>query len=362
MLSPRPVKFQLLGLGSSVAGDITAEVIVVSNFDELKENADKVKDKIVLYNAPFTTYGATVQYRTRGASEAAKFGALASLVRSVTPYSLYTPHTGGQTYEEGVVKIPTAAITVEDAEMMARMYKRGQKVVVHLKMSGRMGPPVSSFNILIDLPSNVTQNEIVVIGGHSDSWDVGQGASDDGSGFFSAINALLVINKLIKEGKLVQPRRLIRAVLWVDEEVTQRGAATYYEDHKNIMKEHVIAIESDIGNFHPTTIGFTGLPEAMEIIKVICEVLMAPFGVGTAVVGGVTADNAPLCAVGVPCGSLSGLASKAPDYFYFDFHHSPADSITHINRNGMRNSAAALGVLSYVLAEMENRLPSAANK
>eukprot|EP01127_Copromyxa_protea_P008455 TRINITY_DN1940_c0_g2_i10.p1 TRINITY_DN1940_c0_g2~~TRINITY_DN1940_c0_g2_i10.p1 ORF type:complete len:413 (+),score=124.47 TRINITY_DN1940_c0_g2_i10:13-1251(+) len=313
MISPRKAKMALLGLGTSVGGDVTAEVIVVSSFDDLHKNAEKAKGKIVVYNVPFVTYSETVQYRSSGAIEAAKVGAVASLVRSITPFSLYTPHTGIQHYKDGVAKIPAAAITVEDAEMMDRMYKRGQRIVLHLVMKAQSFPDTKSWNILAEIPGKVSPQEVVVMGGHSDSWDVGQGAIDDGGGFFSAVHAVLLINKLIKEGKLPQPRRTIRAVLWVDEEVNQRGAAAYLEAHQAELKDHIIAMESDIGNFDPTTLGFSGVPEALKIIQAIVTDLMGESGVNKIEEGkGADTDNGPLCLQGVPCGSLSGTGDTGP--------------------------------------------------
>jgi len=345
MLQPRRVSMSILGLGKSVGGQVTAEVFVVSSFDDLRANASKAVGKIVLYNAPFTTYGQTVAYRTSGAVEAAKVGGLAALVRSVTPYSLNTPHTGGMSYQEGVPQIPTCAVTVEDSEMMARMQARGQRIVVQLSMSAFTDLPVSSYNIL----------GVIVIGGHSDSWDVGTGAIDDGGGLFTAWEAARIILSLVNRGLLPRPRRTIRVVMWVDEEVGQRGAATYAQNALPNIKDHVIAIESDSGNFEPTGFGFTGVQDATTIITQI-GTLLRSIGSGNITNGGQDADNGFLGRLGVPCGSLKS-AGFGIDGYYFYFHHTHADTVSHIHRDGFRRSVAAFAVMAYVVADMEQRLP-----
>lgn len=364
MTAPRRANLAILGLGTSVGcKDLSGEVFVVSNFTDLQNNGAKARGKFVLYNFAFTTYGQAVQYRSRGASEAAKYGALAALVRSVTPFSLNSPHTGGQHYSDGVPKIPSLSVTVEDAEMMARMQNRGQTIKVTLNMEAKTGPPASAFNILGEIEGKEVPHEVVVLGGHSDSWDVGQGAMDDGGGLFTSWEAVNLINRLIKSGQLKPPKRSIRVVLWVDEEVNQRGAATYYEDFKDSLKDHVIAFESDSGNFEVTGFGFTGTPEAKAIMNLIGSKLLADIGAGNITDGGADTDNGPLVAVGVPGGSLRstgfGSAAKSPmDAYYFFFHHSHADMLTHLNRDGLRNSIAAFAVYAYVLADMPNKLPS----
>ncbi|HBQ58532.1 MAG TPA: carboxypeptidase, partial [Balneolaceae bacterium] len=177
LLSPRKKDLPMLGLGGSVGttGEgITAEVIVVKNFEELKQKSDQVAGKIVLFNAEFTSYGRTVQYRTNGAIEAAKHGAVASLIRSVTPYSMQTPHTGVMYYDDDVKKIPHAAITIEDAMLIQRLYDRGETIEVHLEMNAETLPDAESRNIIAEIEGTDFPDEIIVLGGHIDSWDVGE--------------------------------------------------------------------------------------------------------------------------------------------------------------------------------------------
>jgi len=290
-------------------------------------------------------------------SEAARYGAVAALVRSSTPFSLYTPHTGVQHYDPAYPQIPVAAITIEDSEMMWRMQQRGQRIVVSLTMNALNPAPVSSYNVLAQLDGCVTPKEVVVLGGHSDSWDVGQGAIDDGGGFFSAWQAVATIKALVQARVLPCPRRSVRVVLWVDEEMSQRGAQTYLQQHLAELPDHIIAMESDIGNFIPYAFGFSGLPSAVSIMQQISSVLLSTLGTGTLNVGaGADADNGPMCALGVPCAALQNQGNDTLAYFWY--HHTNADNIVHMNQQGMRNSVAAFATLAYVLADMPQRLPT----
>jgi len=296
MIKPRSHRMSMLGLGTSVGtnmeGGLIAEAFVVSSFEDLSANASKAKGKIVVFNAPFVTYGETVSYRVNGASEAAKVGAVAVLIRSVTPFSLNTPHTGVMRYLDGIKKIPAAAITIEDAELMARMQNRGTKIVLQLYMEAQTLPMTSSYNVIAELIGRENANEVIVIGGHSDSWDVGQGAIDDGGGLFSSWEALRLISFLVKSGEIPRPRRTIRVVLWVDEEIGQRGAKTYAETYKNDLNNHIFAIESDSGNFNPTGFGFSGSQEAFTLVEMIGEVLLSSIGSGNITFGdGSDVDN-----------------------------------------------------------------------
>jgi len=360
LIQPRFTKMALVGLGKSVGTDaegITADVFVVSSFADLQANRDRARDKIVLFNVPFTTYGETVAYRSGGADAAAAAGAVAALVRSVTPYSLYTPHTGGLSYSGQQPLIPAAAITVEDSEMMARMQRRGQPVRVSLRMDARIqGYNVSSHNVIAEVVGATSPESVVLIGGHLDSWDVGTGAADDGAGFFSAWEAARLINDLIKEGMISRPRRTIRFIAWADEEMTQRGAVAYKERHLQELKNHQIVVESDGGNFNPYGFGFSGTSEALAIFRNISR-LLEPINVGEIVAGaGTTTDNAPLVQEGVPGGSL--LDNKGSS-FYFNYHHANSDTITALDYDGIRRSVGAMAVMSYVLAAIPQDLPRA---
>src|ERR1041384_1276197 len=215
LLTPVPRKLQMLGLGNSIAtpGEgITAEAIVVRNFFELGRLGEQVRGKIVVYNAPYVDYGTTVSYRLEGASRAARFGAVAALVRSITPVSLQTPHTGAMNYDPNQPKIPVAAVTIEVAELVQRMNDRGERPRLKLKMEAKFLPDAESANVIAEVKGTEKPDEVIVIGGHFDSWDVGQGAHDDGGGCIVAWEAV----RLLKELGL-RPRRTIRVVLYTNE-------------------------------------------------------------------------------------------------------------------------------------------------
>jgi len=363
MISPRAHNMAILGLGRSIGtgpNGIEAEVLVVSSFDELTANSSIAAGKIILFNVPFTNYSATVQYRVSGASAAAKVGGLAALVRSITPFSLYTPHTGEMAYESGVPQVPTAAVTIEDAEMMARFQARGQPLWVNLYMEAYTAPDTSSFNIIADLLGSENPEEIVLLGGHSDSWDVGTGCMDDGGGLFTSWRAVNLLNQLVRAGTIPRPRRTIRNVLWVDEEISQRGAITYYEDHIKELGNHVLAMESDSGNFETLGFGFSGTQEAYETVVSVGE-LLSSIGAGNITFGdGADTDNGILVQAGVPGASLTsdGFITTDHEAFYFYYHHSNADTFTAINMKGVKTSVAAFAVMAYVVADMEQRLPN----
>ncbi len=349
MIEPRHQNLPMLGLGGSIATPpqgITGEVFVVRTFDELKAHAAEAKGKIVLFNAPFTNYGETVMYRTNGAVEAAKVGAIASLIRSVTPYSQRTPHTGNMHYDSTVKAIPHAAITVEDADMIERMQQRGQKVVVTLKMSARTLPDVPSKNVMGEIRGRELPDEVVVLGGHMDSWDVGRGAMDDGGGVVAAWEALRVIRALG-----LQPRRTIRVVGWVNEENGGRGGRGYAEAHKGDADRHVLAMESDDGVFKPLGFGFSGSDSAMAMITQIAS-LLDGIGSGKITKGGGGADIEPIMGLGVPG---MGLTTDGTRYFWY--HHTDADTVDKLDPHDVALCVATMAVIAYVVADMPQKLP-----
>lgn len=350
--SPMRRPLTMLGLGMSVGtrGTLTREVIVVDHVDaiaELPEGA--AKGKIVLINQvmpPYdphtgnTHYGPTVQARTRGASEAAKKGADAVLVRSVTAVSLDNPHTGTLSYEEGVRKIPAAAVTIEGAELLARQAARGP-VKVSLKMGAKQLPDAPSGNAIAEIVGREKPDEVVVIGGHIDSWDVGDGASDDGAGCMAAMEAAT----LIRESGL-QPRRTIRVVLFTNEENGLRGGLGYFDAHGK--EPHLGAIESDSGMGRPTGFSLAGDDaEALAALKVF-EPLFGALGDLSITKGWGGADISPLTRAGVLSMALRPDASH-----YFDLHHSPADTIDKIDPAHLEQNAAAMALMAYILAERE---------
>ena len=349
LILPFKKSMAMLGLGGSIAtpkGGIKAEVVVVNSFDELDEKQNDVRGKIVLFNAPFTTYGETVQYRYKGASSAARYGALASLIRSVGSWSMNTPHTGVMTYDRDQPKIPHAAITMEDAMMLGRLQERGEKIVLHLRMEARSVADRWSRNVIAELPGSEFPEEIVVLGGHIDSWDVGQGAHDDGGGCVAAWQAV----KLIKELGL-QPKRTLRVVLWTNEENGGRGNKNYRDEHFDELKDHILAIESDGGVFNPRGFGFTGSDESRDILTDISRLLL-PIDANAIFKGGRAADIAPLNDEGVPVMSLKVDGSK-----YFWYHHTNADTFDKVDIMEFNRCVAAMAIMGYVVADMDDRLP-----
>jgi len=321
-------------------------VLVVGSFDELKRRRDEATGKIVLYNVPFTTYGRTVQYRVRGAVEAAQAGAVASLVRSVGPYSLDTPHTGMMRYEEDVPRIPHAAVTIEGATMMQRMQDRGQRIRLRLTMGARTLPDVPSRNVVAEIVGSEKPEEIVVLGGHIDSWDVGQGAHDDAGGSVAAWEAVRLMKALG-----LRPRRTVRVVLWTNEENGLRGARAYRDTHLDDVPNHVLAMESDSGVFTPSGFGFSGTDEAYALIQQIGS-LLDRIDAGTITRGGGGADISPLMQMGVP-----GMGLRVDGSKYFWIHHTAADTIDKVDPDDFRRCVAAMAVMAYVAADLPVDIP-----
>jgi carboxypeptidase Q len=349
MLQPRPRALPMLGLGGSIATPpegITAEVLVVKSFADLRERAREAAGKIVLFNVPFTDYHDTVQIRAQGAIEAARAGAAASLIRSVTPCSIQSPHTGGMAYDDSVPKIPHAAITVEDAEMMQRMQERGEKIVVCLKMSAQTLPDAPSRNVVAEITGREKPGEIVIVSGHIDSWDVGQGAMDDGGGAMAAWEAVRLMRKLG-----LRPRRTVRVVLWTNEENGLAGARGYERLHKNELARHVLAIESDSGAFQPRGFSFNGSGQALPMVKQLARALR-PLGADNITIGEEEADVGQLRPDGVP---TMALLTDGPRYFWF--HHTDADTMDKLNPQELGACAAAMAVMAREVADAPEDLP-----
>ena len=348
LTSPRPMPLVMLGLGNSIgtpAEGIEADVLVVRNFEELDAAADRVRGRIVLYNAPFTNYGETVQFRSTGPSRAAAMGAVAALVRSVGPPGLRLPHTGALRYTESAPQIPAAAITTEDADRLQRMQDRGTRVRVRLKMEAKFLPDADSFNVVGELRGREKPDEVVVVGGHFDSWDVGTGSTDDGGGCVVTWEALRIMKKLN-----LRPRRTVRVVLWTNEENGTRGAVAYRDRYKDQLANHVLMFESDSGVFRPTGFGFTGSEDARATVKDIASLLR-----------GIQADRISAAGEGadigpsVQAGNIPAMSLDV-DGNYFLIHHTQADTIDKIDPMDMSRAAAAIAVVTYVIAEMPDRL------
>lgn len=361
MVDPREVKLSMLGLGLSVGtpkDGITAPVVVITNEDDLEKVKDHIAGKIVLFNNPMppydmdagSHYGTAVRFRGKGPSLVAKHGAVACLIRSVTARSLRTPHTGMTRYEEGVKKIPAAAISVEDAEMIARLTNAGKVVRVTLKMNAHQHEDVVSGNVIGELRGTTWPEQVVVIGGHIDSWDVGQGAHDDGGGCIAAMEAINVLRKLG-----MKPKRTIRVVLWTNEENGLAGAKQYVHDHEKELSSHVAAIETDSGTFAPQGFGVECEDTAKQAVaaKQLADILrtLEPLGMKKAEEGFSGADVGPMKSAGVPLLGLMVEGSK-----YFDYHHTQADTLDKIDPKDLSQCVAAMAATAYILADMPMRL------
>ena len=357
---PTNRRLGMLGLGGSVGTPpegLEAEVVVVTSFDELAELPDEsVRGKIVVYAVEWQGYGRTVAYRSGGASRAAAKGAVAALVRSATGSSLYTPHTGAMRYAEGVPRIPAAAITPEDARWFLRMREAGESVRAKLYMEAETLPDAQSYNVIAEIPGREKPEEVVVMGGHYDSWDVGQGAHDDGAACIAAWQALKIVSDLG-----LQPRRTLRVVLWTNEENGIVGGQVYRDNLGENVSSHVAAIEMDGGNEKPVGFGFSlpghsadGSDPAYEAaFGKLVEIgsLLETVEAGTITRGGGGADIGPLMRDGVP-----GMGLRTVGEHYFDWHHTHADTLDKVEPRDFRVAVAMLGVMGYVLADMEGTL------
>ncbi len=350
LTSPVTRELMMLGLGNSVGTPpegISAAAIVVRNFDELEKLGEQVRGKIVVYNFPFTNYGAAVQYRHNGASRAARYGAVAALVRSVTAVSLQTPHTGAMAYAEAQPKIPTAAITIESAELLQRLHDRGDRPVLRLKMEAQFLPEAESANVIAELRGSEKPDEVVVVSGHFDSWDVGQGAHDDGGGCIIAWEAV----RLLKELGL-RPRRTIRVVLYTNEENGLRGGTAYRDAHRSELSKHILAIESDSGTYQPAGFGLaaTATPQARANMQEIAKLLSGIRADRIAANGG-GADIGPIMREGV-----LGASLDVDSTHYFDIHHTPADTLDKIDPQDLALCVATMAVMAYTVADMPQSL------
>jgi len=372
VVSPVPRELPMLGLGMSVgtpADGITAPVVVVRSFEELAGlGREKVGGRIVAFAPDWEGYGRTVRFRSSGASAAAKLGAAAVLVRSATGRSLASPHTGTLEYEEGTPRIPAAAITVEDAEWLRRMAAAGETVTVSLSMEARLEGEADSANVIAEIRGREKPDEVVVMGGHLDSWDVGQGAHDDGCSCMAAWQALTILHELG-----LRPRRTLRVVLWTNEENGLAGGRAYREPLGKDVSSHVAAIEMDGGCERPVGFGFSvtkaGEPRprrgegtaslgptdpaaaaALAAVRRIGSFFDA-IDAGTVKWGGGGADISPLTRDGVP-----GLSLDTADEHYFDWHHSRADTLDKVDPTDLRRAVGMLAVMGYELADLPERL------
>jgi len=312
----------------------------------------------VLFDVPFATdrnpfdvYDDVVRYRVDGASAAARAGAVAALVRSVASYSIQSPHTGTMRYDSTTRRIPTAALSVEDAELIHRLSDAGARVVVRLRMGARMLADATSRNVVAELPGRERPDEVVVVGGHIDSWDVGEGAMDDAGGAVASWEAVRLLRRLG-----LTPRRTVRVVLWTNEEMGGRGGLAYRDRHAAELDRHVLAVETDNGVFAPRGFAFAGSDAAASVLRQVAALLdrVGPVTVERSAESP-DADLEPLVDSHVPAVGLRVDPSR-----YFWFHHSEADTPDKLDPAEMARCVAALAVLTYVVADLPEPLPRVA--
>jgi carboxypeptidase Q len=350
IVDPPSHQLAILGLGGTVAtppGGIEAEVLPVTSFDDLRTRQADARGRIVLFDVPYTNYSETVTYRTTGARTAALYGAVGMLVRSIGPTGLRTTHTGSVNYGPGQPKIPAAALAAEDASRIVRLTAAGRQVRVRMVTSGAYGPDIESANVVAEIRGRERPDEIVLIGAHLDSWDVGTGASDDAAGCIVTWEALRLMKALG-----IRPRRTVRLVLWENEEHGLRGANAYAERYRAEASKHVLALEADSGVFAPASIGFTGSEAARQVMLKVSG-LLAPLDFPALVPGGGGADIGPIASAG----NVPQMAYLGDPTRLFLIHHTAADTVERIAPEEVSKAAAAIAVITYAVAEMPERLP-----
>ncbi len=358
------VPLVILGLGMSVGtppAGISAPVIVVRDEAGLKAAGARVAGRIVLFNNPMpkwtrehgTCYGKTVRFRVHGPTMAAALGAKAVLVRSVTARSLRSPHTGATLYGDGQARIPAAAVSTEDADMLQRLYDKGEKPVVRLRMEARLHGNADSANAIAELRGRELPEEVVIVSGHIDSWDVGQGAHDDGAGVAMAMETLAILKRLG-----LRPRRTVRFVAWTNEENGLRGAKSYVKRHAAAMGRHAAAIEADFGGFNPAAFGIhlrdkkaqsaaaARMRAWMKLLRKVGRIAIKE--------GSGAPDVSRFAPHGVP---VIGLYTHGERYF--DYHQTHADTVDKVDPDELARSTAALAALTWLIAEMPGRLGAA---
>lgn len=345
------VPLTVCALGGSIATPETglvAEVIEVKTFDELRGLGRKAAGRIVFFNRPmdaalfdtFAGYGGAVNQRSSGAVEAARAGGVAALVRSMTTALDDVPHTGAMNYDDGVPRVPAAAVSTRGADYLSAVIARDKNVTLRLKLTCETLPEAPSANVIGELRGSEKPDEIILIGGHLDSWDKGTGAHDDAAGCVQSIEAVRLLKTLG-----LQPRRTIRVVMFMNEENGLRGGREYAREAEAKKIKHVAAIESDRGGFAPR--GFAVEADSAIVSRIAAwSPLFETFGAERIRRGGSGADISPLVQQGVP-----GLGLVPEPHRYFDYHHSDNDTIDKVNPRELELGAAALALMAYLLSE-----------
>ena len=340
------------GSSATPAAGLTAEVLVVHSFDELQARSAQAAGRIVLFDVPFdqsladsgqsgAAYGQAGAYRFGGPAAASRLGAVATLVRSVGGANFRLPHTGATSFN-GATPIPAAAVTVEDSLLMARLAATGP-LTMHLTLTPQTLPDADSFNVIADLPGREHPEEIVIVSGHLDSWDLGQGAIDDGAGVTAAMGVAETFKRLG-----LTPRRTIRVIAWMNEENGQRGAKAYFDANQAHLNKHVAAIESDFGAGRPLGMATSVPAAALKLFKTL-QPIAQTLGAGVLqrrdALG--TGDLSALEAAGIP--SFEPLVDGRT---YFNYHHTAADTLDKVDPDHLRRQVAVMSLYAWFLAEM----------
>jgi Zn-dependent M28 family amino/carboxypeptidase len=361
MASGTTQKIVLTALGGSVAtpaDGLTAEVLVVNSFADLKALApDAIKGKILLFNekydkrlaaqgAGFEAYGQAVVYRATAPIVGASRGAVAVLVRSVGGADFRLPHTGMTMYDPSLTKIPAAAVTAEDADLLAQLTSQG-RVRMKLTLTPQTLPDAPSYNVVADWKGTEHPEQVVVVSGHLDSWDLGTGAIDDGAGVVVSMQAIHLLQQLG-----IHPKRTVRFIAWMCEEEGSQGAATYAQDHAGDVANHIGAIETDTGAGHPTGIYYAGKPALEAWLRPVAQAL-EPIGASRLLSAPETGEDvAAITAKGVP-----GFAPIQDSRYYFNYHHTAADTFDKVDPRELNENAAVVTVLAYALADASEAAP-----
>jgi carboxypeptidase Q len=354
-------KIVLCALGSSVATPaegLTADVIVARDFDELEAlGKDKVAGKIVLFNYHFDkqmaaqsragdAYGQAVKYRSEGPVAAGRLGAVACLIRSVGGADYRLPHTGNTDYKNDMPKIPAGAVTAEDADLIAALVPQGT-VKMKLVLTPQTLPDEPSFNVIGDIKGSEHPEQVVIVSGHLDSWDLGTGAIDDGAGVAVSMEVANVIQKL-----KLRPKRTIRIIAWMNEENGLVGGKTYAKDHEKEIANHFAAMETDGGAGHPLGINYGSKADAKGFFEPLAKILQSSGASILQFAQHPGADISPLTKLGVP-----GFSPIQDNRTYFNYHHTAADTLDKIVPQELAENAAVNAVTAYALANLEQPLP-----
>ena len=351
----------LCALGESVATPkegITAEIVTAKNFDELKAMPrDKVAGKIVLFDYPFDkqmaaqghagpAYGEAVEYRSDGPSAASRQGAVACLIRSVGGADYRIPHTGQTKYADDAPKIPAGAVSSEDADLIVDLAKQGP-VKMKLVLTPQTLPDVESANVIGDIKGSEHPEQVVIVSGHLDSWDLGTGAIDDGAGVAVSMEAANLIQKLH-----LKPKRTVRVIAWMNEENGLRGSKQYAKDHEKDWANHFATMETDNGAGHPIGLNVKAKPEVKAMLKAVASILQESGAGMLSLAENAGADIGPIEKAGVPA-----FAPIQDSRFYFNYHHTAADTLDKIVPKELAENSAVVAVWAYAMANSEQPMP-----